>query len=55
MVRFNLDPGSALEVSIDGDIYGPWFTATILSRVSSNEFLVEYNDLDLEPVIVGFH
>ncbi|AES87349.1 putative F-box domain, Agenet-like domain, Agenet domain, plant type [Medicago truncatula] len=56
MVRFKFDPGCAVEVNnIDGGIYTPWFNGTIISRVSSNEFLVDYNDLELEQTVVGIH
>lgn len=56
MVRFKFDPGCSVEISdYDGSIYAPWFTATIISCVSSNEFLVDYNDLELEQTVVGIH
>jgi len=56
MEGFKFDPGCAVEVSIyDGSRYGPWFTGNIISRVSSNEFLVGYNDLEQEQTEVGIH
>lgn len=39
----------------DGGTYTPWFPGTIISRVSSNEFLVNYKDLELEQTVVGIH
>nr|AFK39089.1 unknown [Medicago truncatula] len=56
MVRFKFDPGCPVEISnYDGSIYEPWFTGTIISCVSSNEFLVDYNDLELEQTVVRIH
>jgi len=54
MVRFKFDSGCTVEVNNDdGGIYTPWFTGTIISRVSSNEFLGDYNDLEMEQTVVG--
>jgi len=49
--------GSEVELSIDrgNGLYGSWFAATIVKHISSDKFLVEYDDLDVEQTVVQVH
>ncbi|XP_024636176.1 F-box/FBD/LRR-repeat protein At5g53840 [Medicago truncatula] len=52
MVRkFEFHPRYKVEVSM----YGSWFPATIIRRVSSNKFFVKYDHLNVRPAVVGVH
>jgi len=55
--KFKFNPGNKVEVNIDhgSGIYGSWFTATIIRWLSSDELLVEYDDMDVKPTIFGLH
>ncbi|XP_039689640.1 protein AGENET DOMAIN (AGD)-CONTAINING P1 [Medicago truncatula] len=55
--KFKFDPGNKVEVSNDcsGGIYRSWFTATIIRWFSSDKLLVEFDDEDVKPTVVGLH
>jgi hypothetical protein len=50
-------PGNKVEVSINhgSGIYGSWFPATIIRWFSSDLLLVQYDDMDVKPTVVGLH